>query len=120
MGCRSVQKIWDSGIGLSAWLVHLHENPSASGSNPRREKLRDALFAEEPRRILELGQYWFTVSRFRKSNFLSFELGAGIGMLSIALAVMRSRPLSSEQVNDRIIATDIGEYINPPFRISPL
>ncbi|KAF9477753.1 hypothetical protein BDN70DRAFT_907091 [Pholiota conissans] len=81
------KKIWDSGIGLSAWLVHLHENPNAPGSNPRREKLRDALFAEEPRRIL--------------------ELGAGIGMLSIAFAVMRSRPLSSEKVNDRIIATDI-------------
>jgi hypothetical protein len=34
-------------------------------------------------------------------------------MLSIALAVMRSRPISSEQSNDRIIATDVGQFSLP-------
>ncbi len=51
----STQKIWDSGIGLSAFLVHLYENPGVPGSNPGRERLRDALFAEAPRTILDLG-----------------------------------------------------------------
>lgn len=51
----STQKIWDSGIGLSAWLVHLYENPGVPGSNLERERLCDALFAEAPRTILDLG-----------------------------------------------------------------
>lgn len=54
MGC-STQKIWDSGIGLSAWLVHLYDNPGVPGNNPAKDKLRDALFAEAPRNILDLG-----------------------------------------------------------------
>ncbi|KAF8972670.1 putative methyltransferase-domain-containing protein [Flammula alnicola] len=81
------KKIWDSGIGLSSWLVHLQENATLGGKNPRIQELRDCLFSEEPRNIL--------------------ELGAGIGILSIALAVLRSRPTAPELPKDRIIATDV-------------
>ena len=54
--CRigSFQKIWDSGIGLSSWLVDFKENRSYH--NSRLQDLYDVLFLNEPRNILELGE----------------------------------------------------------------
>jgi hypothetical protein len=48
------QKIWDSGIGLSSWLWELHDDPS-----PFLNDLKDILFSDRQRKILELGPYHF-------------------------------------------------------------
>jgi hypothetical protein len=47
---RRVQKIWDSGVGLSSWLLELGKETTNSS------KLKDALFSFGPRNILELGK----------------------------------------------------------------
>lgn len=45
------QKIWDSGIGLSSWLVDLIDNVYSDPVNALKRMLLDS----EPRKILELG-----------------------------------------------------------------
>ncbi|KAF8801323.1 hypothetical protein BYT27DRAFT_7115211 [Phlegmacium glaucopus] len=84
------KKIWDSGIGLSSWLVDFKENfTQRSQDNTRLQHLHDSLFSNEPRNIL--------------------ELGAGIGMVSVVLGVLRSglNPQSSEGGKDCILTTDV-------------
>jgi hypothetical protein len=61
--------MWDSGIGLSSWLINLANNgtgckelPSGAADEdlgPKRylvHRLNDALFADQPRCIVELGE----------------------------------------------------------------
>ena len=55
MPYRLFQKIWDSGIGLSSWLIDFKENRSYHDT--RLQDLHDALFLNEPRNILELGEF---------------------------------------------------------------
>ncbi|KAF9461535.1 putative methyltransferase-domain-containing protein [Collybia nuda] len=81
------KKVWDSGVGLSSWLVELDRDDTRKASN-----LRDALFSSEPRNIL--------------------ELGAGTGIVSLALAALRSKnnlPSEDQAIvsSSRIIATDL-------------
>ncbi|RDB15874.1 hypothetical protein Hypma_003674 [Hypsizygus marmoreus] len=79
------KKIWDSGVGLSSWLVGLEEN---SVQTPGVEELKAVLFSSEPRNVL--------------------ELGAGIGIVGLTLAALRSSKQTSEQDTvDRIIMTDL-------------
>ncbi|KAJ3502835.1 hypothetical protein NLJ89_g8708 [Agrocybe chaxingu] len=85
------KKIWDSGIGLSSWLVELLENPALTEADASLQSVRSAFFSPKSKRIL--------------------ELGTGIGVVSIALSVLRSGlslDASSERAQDRIIATDIS------------
>ncbi|KAG6852928.1 hypothetical protein C0991_008073 [Blastosporella zonata] len=83
------KKVWDSGIGLSSWLVGLEQSTDTEGPIL---KLKDALFSTESRNILE----W----------------GAGIGIVGLTLAALRStRPSQSEGINDRIITTDLDSAI---------
>ncbi|KAG5643258.1 hypothetical protein DXG03_001268 [Asterophora parasitica] len=81
------KKVWDSGVGLSAWLAELERSLETDGSVA---ELREALFSPEPRNIL--------------------ELGAGIGIVGLSLAALRSTRIQSsrtEGVTDRIITTDL-------------
>ncbi|KDR67996.1 hypothetical protein GALMADRAFT_272842 [Galerina marginata CBS 339.88] len=82
------KKIWDSGIGLSSWLVDLKVNSVLLESHPQLQDLHDSLFSQQPRRIL--------------------ELGAGIGIVSVALAVLRAGSQAmGEQETNFILATDV-------------
>ncbi|KAK0497323.1 putative methyltransferase-domain-containing protein [Armillaria luteobubalina] len=79
------KKIWDSGIGLSSWLV----TKSRSGELP--EVLRSTLFSEERRDII--------------------ELGAGTGVLSLTVAALRSSVNQRDDSKSRIITTDLESAI---------
>ncbi|KAG6826763.1 hypothetical protein H0H92_014539 [Tricholoma furcatifolium] len=82
-------KVWDSGIGLSSWLVGVEQSTISDGPVA---KLRDVLFSSEPRNIL--------------------ELGAGIGIVGLSIATLRStRPIDSQVIKDRIVMTDLGTAI---------
>jgi hypothetical protein len=56
MGYRLFQKIWDSGIGLSSWMIELQENQSLVDTNPMLKDLYASLLSDRPRKILELGK----------------------------------------------------------------
>ncbi|KAK0199256.1 putative methyltransferase-domain-containing protein [Desarmillaria ectypa] len=76
------KKIWDSGIGLSSWLV----TKSRLAQLP--ETLQTALFSKENRTII--------------------ELGAGTGVLSLTLAALRDERDDSKS---RIMTTDLESAI---------
>ncbi|TRM65377.1 hypothetical protein BD626DRAFT_217798 [Schizophyllum amplum] len=63
------KKIWDSGIGLSSWICGLAHATSEAECNDLVQKMRRALFGLGGRRII--------------------ELGAGTGIMSLALAALR-------------------------------
>ncbi|KAJ3827245.1 putative methyltransferase-domain-containing protein [Lentinula raphanica] len=75
------KKIWDSGIGLSSWIVSLANNtePGTHENRTLIAQLRDALFNPT-------------------STGKIIELGAGTGIVSLTLGVLRS-----------VLATDEGE-----------
>ncbi|KAF9564244.1 hypothetical protein CPC08DRAFT_741530 [Agrocybe pediades] len=77
------KKIWDSGIGLSSWLVELKENVSMRETNSHLQSLHDSLFSSKPRRIL--------------------ELGTGIGFVSAIISVLRpsSNSASTDESNTK-------------------
>ncbi|KAH9987134.1 putative methyltransferase-domain-containing protein [Russula compacta] len=84
------KKLWDSGIGLSAWL----EDVSASVASQQQQpaivrELEEKLFGREECRII--------------------ELGAGTGIVSLVLAALRSAHLitSSPHHEDCILSTDL-------------
>lgn len=77
------KKIWDSGIGLSSWLIQLHSGTVANTALV--SKVKDALFAS-------------------KCNIL--ELGAGTGVVAIILGILRGL-LNSPVTSGKIITTDL-------------
>ncbi|KNZ77369.1 UPF0665 family protein C23C4.06c [Termitomyces sp. J132] len=86
------KKVWDSGIGLSSWLVGLEQSIDAEDLVL---KLKNVIFSRHSRNVLELGK----------------NLSAGIGIVGLTLAALRStRPLN-EGAQDRIIATDLESAI---------
>ena len=47
--------MWDSGIGLSSWLVELAQLQAADREHSAIARARDALFSTEKRNVIELG-----------------------------------------------------------------
>ncbi|KAH8996134.1 putative methyltransferase-domain-containing protein [Lactarius hatsudake] len=79
------KKLWDSGIGLSAWLVRL---TAAAASQPALvQELRSRLFAPKECHII--------------------ELGAGTGIVSLILAALRSSNTACAAHETRIFSTDL-------------
>lgn len=83
------KKLWDSGIGLSAWLVRLS---AASGAH----------VASEPALVQELRSRLFA----RKDCHI-VELGAGTGIVSLVLAALRSSDTACAAHETRIFSTDL-------------
>ncbi|EKM81929.1 hypothetical protein AGABI1DRAFT_70466 [Agaricus bisporus var. burnettii JB137-S8] len=84
------KKIWDSGIGLSSWLVDFQQ----LDKNKRNWSLGivwDALFSQEIRCMV--------------------ELGAGTGIVSLTIASLRAQFSTAEHKSDEIIATDLESAI---------
>ncbi|KAI9067953.1 hypothetical protein FKP32DRAFT_1643182 [Trametes sanguinea] len=79
------KKIWDSGIGLSSWLVQLAQEPVQASEHAEVSRAQDALFSSEPRKII--------------------ELGAGTGIVSLTLGALRSVSLKDEA--GCILTTDL-------------
>lgn len=77
------KKIWDSGIGLSSWLVQLHSGIVAHTALV--SKVKNVLFA---------------------SRCDILELGAGTGIVAIALGILRGL-LESPVISGKIITTDL-------------
>lgn len=77
-----------------------------SHHNARLQDLHDALFSNKPRNILELGEFVKTTKKFQR---LIFWIGAGIGIVSVVLGVLRSR-LIEDCNQDRILTTDVREF----------
>ncbi|TFK52015.1 hypothetical protein OE88DRAFT_1602605, partial [Heliocybe sulcata] len=84
------KKIWDSGIGLSGWMVDLFSGQVAP--TPLVEEIKTALGDPDA------------------CNFV--ELGAGTGIVSLVLGALRARPDSSEKTN-RILTTDLPSAMPP-------
>ncbi|KAG6907137.1 hypothetical protein DXG01_010356 [Tephrocybe rancida] len=83
------KKVWDSGIGLSSWLVRLEQS---THTEELLSKVEEVLFSTKPRNIL--------------------ELGTGIGIVGITLAALRSTRLTSAAgLQDRIVTTDLDSAI---------
>ncbi|KAN0088916.1 putative methyltransferase domain containing protein [Tylopilus felleus] len=82
------KKIWDSGIGLSSWVVQLFSRklPLAETDHDPLSDLWTSLFSTDARHIL--------------------ELGAGTGIVAITLAVLRSTLDLSAQPGS-IVTTDL-------------
>ncbi|KAI0630629.1 putative methyltransferase-domain-containing protein [Trametes polyzona] len=82
------KKIWDSGIGLSSWLVELaQESPPPDGEHSVAKLCaRDALFASGNGKII--------------------ELGAGTGIVSLTLGALRSALPHNK--TGCILTTDLG------------
>ncbi|RXW20725.1 hypothetical protein EST38_g5126 [Candolleomyces aberdarensis] len=92
------KKIWDSGIGLSAWIVQVL-NKRFSG--PKSSELNLALGVMEPLDSLK--------SILTSSESLKIlELGAGTGIVALVLAALRSRIADAE---DSILTTDLDSAI---------
>ncbi|KAI9440757.1 putative methyltransferase-domain-containing protein [Lactarius indigo] len=82
---QAPQKLWDSGIGLSAWLVRLS---AAAASQPALvQELRSRLFAPKECYVI--------------------ELGAGTGIVSLVLAALRSSDTACAAHETRIFSTDL-------------
>ncbi|KAI0676122.1 putative methyltransferase-domain-containing protein [Trametes maxima] len=80
------KKIWDSGIGLGSWLVQLAQAPEQTGGDHALiSHAHEALMASESRNII--------------------ELGAGTGMVALALGALRSTVTKDQ--NGCILTTDL-------------
>ncbi|KZT25126.1 hypothetical protein NEOLEDRAFT_1178551 [Neolentinus lepideus HHB14362 ss-1] len=85
------KKIWDSGIGLSGWIIDVFNDQSAL--LPLVQDMKAAL---------------------NRPGFCNFvELGAGTGIVSLVLGALRSVPDSSEQSGTRIFTTDLASAMPP-------
>ncbi|KAG8214981.1 putative methyltransferase-domain-containing protein [Butyriboletus roseoflavus] len=82
------KKIWDSGIGLSSWLVQLFAKGAETGG--MLYDLRESLFSTDARYIL--------------------ELGTGTGIVAITLAILRSTLDLLDQPGS-ILTTDLPSAI---------
>ncbi|KAH9962670.1 putative methyltransferase-domain-containing protein [Russula dissimulans] len=90
------KKLWDSGIGLSAWLVRLSTmdvDGSGAGSS------------SHPAIVRELKERLFS----GREECHVIELGAGTGIVSLVLAALRSDNLGSSSHDEpgRILSTDL-------------
>ncbi|KAG8907800.1 hypothetical protein FRC01_007562 [Tulasnella sp. 417] len=85
------KKIWDSGLGLSAWLTELccTDSSALAQSHPIVQELKDLLLSP--------------------SGFTAVELGTGIGVVSLMLSAILEPFPGSE--NRRILATDLESAI---------
>jgi protein N-lysine methyltransferase METTL21D len=98
------QKIWDSGIGLSSWLIGLD-----NGSQPADgilATLKDALFSVQKRNILELGMVSRPVVMFAEGA----PVGTGTGIVSLTLAAIISAKNIFPATPGHIITTDLGMW----------
>ncbi|KAJ2934366.1 hypothetical protein H1R20_g2737, partial [Candolleomyces eurysporus] len=97
------KKIWDSGIGLSSWIVQVLNRRLSEPEVPSEAKLpgevdpldwlKRVLTSSSPLRILELE---------------SLFSGAGTGIVALILAALRSRIADAE---DSILTTDLDSAI---------
>ncbi|KAH6916111.1 putative methyltransferase-domain-containing protein [Coprinopsis sp. MPI-PUGE-AT-0042] len=90
------KKIWDSGIGLSSWLVRIAGDrdvdfASSSVAEAGLNRLKDILSVNRAQRIL--------------------ELGSGIGIVSLVLAALREGKVPSGEPQDEILSTDLDTAI---------
>ncbi|KAI9510044.1 hypothetical protein F5148DRAFT_977404 [Russula earlei] len=109
------KKLWDSGIGLSAWLVRLSAL-DVSGL---------AASLSQPTIVHELKERLFS----GRQGCHIIELGAGTGIVSLVLAALRSANLASSVPPDEpcsILSTDLRELARrltlrtPPFVASSM
>lgn len=80
------KKVWDSGIGLSSWVTSLIQGTIDTSGSPLVSELRAALVAQECKLI---------------------ELGAGTGIVSLAIGALRSCRQGAEP-RGCIITTDLA------------
>ncbi|EJF59360.1 hypothetical protein DICSQDRAFT_148570 [Dichomitus squalens LYAD-421 SS1] len=84
------KKVWDSGIGLSSWLVEMaHQIASTNGEHLLVARARDALFSSARCRVV--------------------ELGAGTGIVSLTLSALRSA--QSTDGDGCILMTDLDSAL---------
>ncbi|EAU90163.2 hypothetical protein CC1G_05701 [Coprinopsis cinerea okayama7 len=111
------KKIWDSGIGLSSWLVKLAESSSTGGfqlgqeGSALRERLKEIILNTSRQRILELGNV-LPSTPFPYNMITRFK-GAGIGIVALVLSVLRAnfRATESAEERDEILTTDLDSAI---------
>ncbi|GJE93325.1 hypothetical protein PsYK624_094840 [Phanerochaete sordida] len=80
------KKVWDSGIGLSSWVTGLFQGTVDTSASPLVSELRVALTAQDCQVL---------------------ELGAGTGIVSLALGALRSSRQGAEP-SGCIITTDLA------------
>jgi len=90
-------------------MYELKENNTLVEGHESLLKLRSTLFSNEPCKIVELGSHALHLLFFFKRMTFN-PVGAGIGLVSVALAVLRSGTLGQD--GDVILTTDVGGFLS--------
>ncbi|KAF8142123.1 putative methyltransferase-domain-containing protein [Boletus edulis] len=96
------KKIWDSGIGLSSWLVQLFSAKDTEMDGTLTH-LRELLFGTNARYVLELGT-------LQSRHVPPTPRSAGTGIVAITLAILRSTLALLDQPGS-IVTTDLPSAI---------
>jgi hypothetical protein len=121
IGQLRFQKLWDSGIGLSAWLVRLSvtdvDAPAVTSESSQAgivQELKDRLFGRDDCHIVELGNAASSSGFLIMTVVIYDHVGAGTGIVSLVLAALRSASPTSESTSTSnhgtcILSTDLRE-----------
>jgi len=93
---------------LGSWLCDLKQNPQLSESSATLHGLQTILFSKKNSKILELGELRCS-ARVLNVHELLAQLGAGIGMVSVAMAILRCN-MGPGDVDDSILTTDVSTF----------
>lgn len=104
---HALQKVWDSGLGLSSWLSNLILEPEPENSALKSE-LRSVL-ARKNCSIVELGKSLCFLSKLTRTDVNYYEQAQGLALC----------PWLWEHFGPSYVATMLRAKLSPPIYASP-
>ncbi|KAF7430688.1 hypothetical protein PC9H_006399 [Pleurotus ostreatus] len=98
------KKIWDSGIGLSAWILGVMNSIPESGHPSLAHEVMETVLSTTAT-VIELGLSicWNVCGQVPELAFI----GTGTGIVSLVIAASRSTAISEDEDKAKIYATDL-------------